>query len=160
MTEEDGHVSLLCLLDMPETPEELDALLKAFPNADNIALLHPVKDGRERLITPTRDHFKTLYKLLASIAAEATPEHEVLLRLSRQSSLSVRMLSMMLDVFEELDFIERSKGYVSFITQPVAKSLTASRHFVRLGEVAEMERYFMEGSLSELQDWMLSRQLG
>lgn len=160
MAEEEGQVSLLCLLDMPETPEQLDALLKAFPNADNIALLHPVKDGRERLIIPTRDHFKTLYKLLASIAAEATPEHEVLLRLSRQSSLSVRMLSMMLDVFEELDFIERSQGYVSFITQPVAKSLTASRHFVRLGQVAEMERYFMEGSLTELQDWMLSRQLG
>lgn len=160
MAEKEGQVSLLCLLDMPETPEQLDALLKAFPNADNIALLHPVKDGRERLIIPTRDHFKTLYKLLASIAAEATPEHEVLLRLSRQSSLSVRMLSMMLDVFEELDFIERSQGYVSFITQPVAKSLTASRHFVRLGQVAEMERYFMEGSLTELQDWMLSRQLG
>ncbi|WHY18362.1 single-stranded-DNA-specific exonuclease RecJ [Paenibacillus sp. G2S3] len=155
-----GHVSLLCLLDMPETPEQLDALLKAFPNADNIALLHSIKDGRERLIIPTRDHFKILYKLLASITAVATPEHEVLLRLSRQSSLSIRMLNNMLDVFEELEFIERSQGSVTFITQPTAKSLTASTHFVRLGQIAEMEQYFMEGSLSELQDWMLSRRLG
>ncbi|HBS45863.1 MAG TPA: hypothetical protein DEA91_17875, partial [Paenibacillus sp.] len=62
--------------------------------------------------------------------------------------------------FEELDFIERSQGSVTFITQPTAKSLTASNHFVRLGQMAEMEQYFMEGSLSELQDWMLSRRLG
>lgn len=158
--QESGHVSLLCILDMPETPEQLDALLQTFPNADNIALLHSIKDGRERLITPTRDHFKILYKLLASITSVATPENEVLLRLSRQSSLSIRMLNNMLDVFEELDFIKRSQGSVAFITQPVAKSLTASSHFVRLGQMAEMEQYFMEGSLSELQDWMLSRRLG
>ncbi|MEK5239248.1 single-stranded-DNA-specific exonuclease RecJ [Paenibacillus sp. FSL L8-0470] len=156
----EGKVSLLCLLDMPDTPEQLDAVLTAFPQAENIALLHSIRDGRDRLQIPTRDHFKSLYKLLASIAAAATPEHEVLLRLSRQSSLSVRMLGKMLEVFEELDFIKRSNGTITFVTQPAAKSLTASRHFVRLGETAEMEQYFMEGSLSELQEWMLSRRLG
>lgn len=153
-------ISLLCLLDIPETPEQLDALLTVFPDADNIALLHSIRDGRERLQIPTRDHFKALYKMLASIAAVAIAENEVLLRLSRQSSMSVRMLNMMLDVFEELDFIERSQGQILFITQPAAKSLTASRHFIRLGQVAEMEQYFMEGSRSEVQEWMLSRRLG
>lgn len=152
--------SLLCLLDMPETPEQLDALLGAFPDAGNIALLHTLRDGRDRLEIPTRDHFKTLYKWLASIASAATPEHEVLLRLSRHSTLSVRMLSKMLDVFEELEFIERSGGNVTFVSQPAAKSLTASRQFVRLGQTAEMERYFLESSVSELQDWMLSRLSG
>jgi single-stranded-DNA-specific exonuclease len=155
-----GPVSLLCLLDMPETPEQLDAVLAAFPQADNIALLHSLRDGRDRLQIPTRDHFKSLYKLLASIAASATPENEVLLRLSRQSPLSVRMLGKMLDVFEELDFIRRNNGTIAFVTQPAAKSLTASRHFVRLGQMAEMEQYFMEGTQSELQDWMLSRRAG
>lgn len=158
--QENDRLSLLCLLDMPETPEQLDAVLTAFPRAENIALLHSIRDGRDRLLIPTRDHFKSLYKLLASIASSATPEHEVLLRLSRQSSLSVRMLTKMLDVFEELDFIKRISGTIAFVTQPAAKSLTASRHFVRLGEIAEMEQYFMEGSLSELQDWMRSRRLG
>lgn len=156
----DGHISLLCLLDMPETPEQLDAVLAAFPQADNIALLHSLRDGRDRLQIPTRDHFKSLYKLLSSIAAAAVPENEVLLRLSRQSPLSVRMLGKMLDVFEELDFIRRMNGTIEFVTQPAAKSLTASRHFVRLGQMAEMEQYFMEGSQSELQDWMLSRRAG
>lgn len=155
--QEIGPVSLLCLLNLPETPEQLDVLIRAFPNAENIVLLHSIKDGRERLTMPTRDHFKTLYKLLASIAAVATPEQEVLLRLSRQASLSTRMLSKMLDVFEELDFIKRAEGKVSFITQPAAKSLTESRHFVRLGQLAEMEQYFMESSMSELQNWIMSR---
>ncbi|QSF44002.1 single-stranded-DNA-specific exonuclease RecJ [Paenibacillus tianjinensis] len=158
--EASGTISLLCLLDMPETPEQLDALLAAFPQVENIALLHSLRDGRDRLQIPTRDHFKALYKLLAGIAAAPTPEHEVLLRLSRQSPLSVRMLGKMLDVFEELEFIERSGGTISFVSQPSAKSLTASRQFVRLGQIAEMEQYFMEGSLRELEDWMLARRQG
>ncbi|MHA6530472.1 single-stranded-DNA-specific exonuclease RecJ [Paenibacillus sp. BAC0078] len=157
---ESTQVSLLCLLDMPETPEQLDALLAVFPNADNIALLHSIRDGRDRLQTPTREHFKSLYKLLAALAAAPTPENELLLRLSRQSAMSTRMLGKMLDVFEELDFIERSRGKISFVTQPAAKSLTASEHFVRLGQTAEIEQYFMEASRSELQDWMLSRRTG
>lgn len=157
---DEAGISLLCLLDMPESPEQLDALFAAFPRAENIALLHSIRDGRDRLQVPTRDHFKSLYKLIASIAATATPEHEVLLRLSRQSALSVRMLNRMLDVFAELNFIERSGGSITFVTQPAAKSLTASEHFIRLGKTAEMEQYFMEASRSELQEFMLSRRLG
>lgn len=158
--EHNGSVSLLCLLDMPETPEQLDALLTAFPQAENIVLLHALLDGRDRLQVPTRDHFKILYKLLASIAATAVPEREVLLRLSRQSSLSVRMLGRMLDVFEELEFIERTGGMVVFVPAPAAKSLSASRHFVRLGQTAEMEQYFLDGSARELESWMLARRQG
>lgn len=154
-----GRTSLLCLLHMPETPEQLDAVLAAVSEADNVALLHPVTEGRERLQIPTREHFKSLYKLLASIAAQPAHEPEVLLRLQRQSNLSLRMLAMMLDVFEELDFIERKQGLVSFVTKPSAKSLTASQHFVRLGQLAEMEQYFMESTPSELQEWMTSRRL-
>ncbi|WP_379134957.1 single-stranded-DNA-specific exonuclease RecJ [Paenibacillus sp. sgz500958] len=157
---EGERISLLCLLDMPESPEQLQAVAAAVSKADNIALLHPVKEGRERLQIPTREHFSTLYKLLASIAASSVPEHEVLLRLNRQSSLSIRMLTMMLDVFEELDFIERKQGFISFVTSPAAKSLSASEHYVRLGQLAEMERYFMESSPSELQDWMMATYLG
>jgi len=155
-----GRTSLLCLLDMPETPEQLEAVLAAVSEADNVALLNPVKERRERLQMPTREHFKALYKLLATIAAHPVPEHEALLQLTRQTSMSLRMLGMMLDVFEELGFIERKEGIVSFVTAPEAKSLTASRHFARLEQIAEMEQYFMESNPSELQDWMNSRRLG
>lgn len=159
-TRDEEGLSLLCVLDMPESPEQLEALFTAFPEAENIALLHSIRDGRDRLQVPTRDHFKSLYQWIATIAASPTPEHEVLLRLSRQSALGVRMVSRMLDVFDELDFIERSGGTITFVPQPAAKSLSTSEHFVRLGKTAEMEQYFMEGSRSELQEFMLSRRLG
>ena len=155
-----GRTSLLCLMEMPETPEQLDAVLAAASEADNIALLHPVREGRERLLIPTRDHFKSLYKLLAPITAQPLPEHEVLMHLNRQSMLGIRMLSMMLNVFEELGFIVREQGFITFVTEPEAKSLTNSQHFIRLGQIAEMEQYFMESSTSQLQDWMLSHRLG
>ncbi|WP_151735981.1 single-stranded-DNA-specific exonuclease RecJ [Paenibacillus tengchongensis] len=154
------RVSLLCLLDSPETPEQLDALLAVFPEPGNIALLHSVRERRDRLQTPTREHFAVLYKLLAAAAASPAPEHEVLLQLSRQSALGVRMVGKMLDVFAELDFITREDGRIAFVTKPAAKSLTASRHFVRLERAAEMERYFMEGSPHELEHWMQTRRLG
>lgn len=159
-TRDEEGLSLLCVLDMPESPEQLAALFTAFPETENIALLHSIRDGRDRLQVPTRDHFKSLYQWIATIAASPTPEHEVLLRLSRQSALGVRMVSRMLDVFDELDFIERSGGTITFVPQPAAKSLSTSEHFVRLGKTAEMEQYFMEGSRSELQEFMLSHRLG
>ncbi|MFD1772830.1 single-stranded-DNA-specific exonuclease RecJ [Paenibacillus rhizophilus] len=159
-----GHsgnpLSLLCLLDMPESPQQLDALLKTFPEVQNIALLHSLRQERDRLLVPTRDHFKTLYKWLAVIAAEPISEQEVLLRLSRKSPMSLRMLKMMLDVFEELDFIMREQGQLSFVTRPAARDLASSSHFMYLSELAEMEQYFTEGSTAELQEWMESRRLG
>ncbi|QWU15057.1 single-stranded-DNA-specific exonuclease RecJ [Paenibacillus sophorae] len=159
--EDDGsHVSLLCLLDMPETTQQLDALLQTFPEVENIALLHSLRQERERLLVPTREQFKMLYKWLAAIAAVPVPEQEALLRLSRKSPMSLRMLRMMLDVFEELDFIRREQGQLSFVTRPAARDLASSSHFMRLSELAEMEQYFMEGSPSELQEWMESRRLG
>lgn len=157
---EAAEVTLLCLLDMPESPEQLEALFTTFPRMENIALLHSIRDGRDRLQIPTRDHFAALYKWIASIAASPTPEPEVLRRLSRQSALGARMLNRMLDVFAELEFIDRSGGKIRFVPQPAAKSLTASEHFNRLGKTAELEQYFMEGSRSELQEFMLSRRLG
>ncbi|WP_238653420.1 single-stranded-DNA-specific exonuclease RecJ [Paenibacillus piscarius] len=157
---EPAEVTLLCLLDMPESPEQLESLFTVFPGAENIALLHSIRDGRDRLQVPTREHFAALYKWIASIAASPTPEPEVLRRLSRQSALGARMLNRMLDVFAELDFIDRSGGKITFVPQPAAKSLTASEHFIRLGKTAEMEQYFMEGSRSELQEFLLSRRLG
>ncbi|AHV98522.1 single-stranded-DNA-specific exonuclease RecJ [Paenibacillus sabinae] len=160
----EGHtgnpVSLLCLLDMPESLQQLDALLQAFPDTQNIALLHSLREERDRLLIPTRDHFKTLYKWLAAIAAEPLPEQEALLRLTRQSRMSLRMLKMMLDVFEELGFIRRERGQVSFVTRPAARDLASSSHFTHLSELAEMERYFSEGSTAELQEWMEARRLG
>lgn len=154
------RVSVLCLLDMPESAEQLDAVLSTFPVVDNVALLHAIRERRERLQVPTREHFKALYKLVAAVAAAPTPEHEVLLRLSRQTPLSLRMLNMMLDVFEELEFIKRGQGMISFVKEPAAKSLTASRHYVRLTREAEMEQYFMDSSFPELQDFVLSRRQG
>lgn len=152
--------SLLCVLDMPESPEQLDALLQTFPEVQNIVLLHTLAGDRDRLLIPTRDHFKVIYKGLAAIAAEPVTEQEALVSLSRRTQLSPRMLRMMLDVFDELEFIRRDSGKIFFVTRPAARDLASSSRFNYLSELAEMERYFMEGSPSELQRWIESRRLG
>lgn len=153
-------VTLVCLLDMPESARQLDAVLEAFPNVENIALLHSLPGERDRLLVPTREHFKAIYKWLAAIAASPVSEQEALLTLGRKLPLSLRMLRMMLDVFEELGFIRKESGRIAFVTRPAARELTSSSRFVQLSELAEMERYFMESSPAELWQWMESRRLG
>ncbi|SET69120.1 single-stranded-DNA-specific exonuclease RecJ [Paenibacillus sp. NFR01] len=158
---EDGRLSLLCLIDLPDTPEQLEAVLAGLPQADNIALLHPARSGvKERLFKPTRELFISLYKMLAAIAASPVKEQEALLRLCRQSELSPRMIRKMLDVFEELEFIERSQGQVVFVKQPQAKNLTASLNYIRLSQIAEMEQYLLDGSSSDIHEWMFTRRTG
>ena len=45
-------------------------------------------------------------------------ENEVVARLQKQTSLSERMLLKVLDVFEELAFIQRDEGQITFIPKP------------------------------------------
>ncbi|WP_310552020.1 single-stranded-DNA-specific exonuclease RecJ [Paenibacillus glufosinatiresistens] len=149
--------SLLCLLDMPESPEELEAIHRLFPEAENVALLHPIRSGRERLQPPSREIFKLLYQQLAALTASPLPEREVLAALCRRCSLNIRMVASMLDVFEELEFIRRADGQITFVVSPASRSLTTSSHYQRLGQMAEMERVFMEGSVPQLREWLRER---
>lgn len=155
-----GRLSLLCLLDLPRTPEELEAVTRIFAQAENVALLNPRSTAGDRLQIPTRDLFKTLYRWLAALAASPVQEQEALRRLARQSGLTGRMLKHMLDVFEELDFIKRENGLLAFVPQPQARSLDSSRRFVMLGRLAEAERHFQESGQQELQEWIRAHMAG
>lgn len=162
VAEEGGSetVSAVFVLDLPETPSHMDHLLSAFRTAGNIFLLHPVRSSRERLLAPDREQFKKLYVTLAQLASAPAAEREIIAHLSRRFSLSHRMVSKVLDVFEELVFIERLGGMVSFVTKPDKKPLDASRHFRELGQLAEMEQHLLYGSTAQLTHWMMTRSIG
>lgn len=153
-------ISVLFVLDVPETPGQLDALLSTFRSVPNIFLLHPVRSKRDSLQIPTRDQFKKLYIMLASLCSKPVSEEKVIAQMQRSSALSQRMLGKVLDVFEELVFIKRAEGMITFITKPEKKPLDASLHFRELNELAEMEQHLLHASTEQLTHWMMARTKG
>ncbi|WP_268741783.1 single-stranded-DNA-specific exonuclease C-terminal domain-containing protein [Paenibacillus vortex] len=56
-------ISVLFVLDVPETAEQLDGFMSAFHSVPNIFMLHPTRSQRERLLIPDREQFKKLVRL-------------------------------------------------------------------------------------------------
>ncbi|KOY18194.1 hypothetical protein AMS66_01305 [Paenibacillus xylanivorans] len=70
------------------------------------------------------------------------------------------MITMMLDVFEELSFITREDGKIVFVDNPPKRELTASRHYQALESMAETEQVMLDASTPQLTQWMISRMKG
>lgn len=155
IAEQEGKedVTTLFVLDAPQSTRQLDEIMTTFKSLRNIFLLHAT-DVREKLQVPDRELFKKLYILLSRIGSDPILERDVLSQISRQSSTSVRMLSKMMDVFEELSFIERSNGYITLVSKPSKKDLDHSFHFRELGNLAEMEHHLLYANTAQLMDWM------
>ncbi|MGO4791929.1 single-stranded-DNA-specific exonuclease RecJ [Paenibacillus sp. 2KB_20] len=153
-------ISVLFVLDVPETAEQLDAFMSAFHSVPNIFMLHPTRNLHERLQIPDREQFKKLYVSLAGMTSAPMSENEVVARLQKQTSLSTRMLLKVLDVFEELAFIQRVQGQITFIPKPEKKPLDASRHFRELSDLADMEQHLLHAGTEQLTQWMMSRTKG
>nr|WP_211184588.1 single-stranded-DNA-specific exonuclease RecJ [Paenibacillus lemnae] len=157
---ETGQISVLFIVDLPEMPSQMDELMSQFRQVPNIFLLHPARDQRERLQIPTREQFKTLYTVLARTGAESVARSDIIARMRKQSGLSVRMLSKVLNVFEELSFIKVSGDMISFVPNPDKKPLDASSHFRELASMAEMEQHLLFGNTTQVMDWMKNRSQG
>ncbi|MWV45499.1 single-stranded-DNA-specific exonuclease RecJ [Paenibacillus sp. HJL G12] len=151
------QITTLFMVHVPDSAEQLDALLASFKNLSNVFLLHAGRSKGEQLTIPSRDQFKLLYVLLMRMAAEPIREQEALARLSQQSSSSLRMVTMMMDVFEELSFIERRDGDIVVIPKPPKRELSSSMHFTNLGSLAEMEQHLVYAGTPQCTSWIISR---
>ncbi|MOA19790.1 hypothetical protein D3C78_1401950 [compost metagenome] len=84
-------------------------------------------------------------------------EDELIQALKARTSLSRRMLVMTLDVFEELDFIERVSGIIMVNNAPSKRPLDSSSKYKELGWLAEMEQMMLHSRASQITEWMLAR---
>ncbi|WP_138227662.1 single-stranded-DNA-specific exonuclease RecJ [Paenibacillus algicola] len=153
-------LSVMFMVDLPDSLDELDSLLAAFRDVPNIVLLHSARDPQERLQVPTREQFKTLYAVLAGLGSRPASSKDVVASMKKHSALSDAMLSQVLKVFEELAFIQVSEGHIYFVPKPEKKPLEASAHFRSLTRLAEMEQYMKFGSADQVRHWMYSRTAG
>nr|WP_237691011.1 single-stranded-DNA-specific exonuclease RecJ [Paenibacillus caui] len=154
------EVTTLFVIDSPETPQQLDSLIASFAAVERIYLLHSVGEIKERVEFPSREQFKKVYALLRKAAVQAAAEADLLPWLSRQTRLSVRMLAMTLEVFEELNFISRNRGMVTVNPAPSKQQLESSIRYKELSLLAEMEHYLLYAEVSQLTEWIQTRMKG
>ncbi|MEW4370916.1 single-stranded-DNA-specific exonuclease RecJ [Paenibacillus kandeliae] len=153
-------IRTLCLLSLPAHIQQLDHMFTTFTSLENIILLHDPPNQQERLQIPDRDIFKLIYGWLSKSSQHMSDESKLVPYLSQKTSSSVRMVQMMLDVFEELEFIVRQNGTVQMNTAPAKRPLHSSQLYRELGELAEMEYMLCESDLPQLTSWMISRMQG
>jgi single-stranded-DNA-specific exonuclease len=156
----DKHLESLFVLDIPETAEQWTAMQSMIVKANNVILLHRTVEPKQRLQRPSRDDFKRIYVLVSKWGQEAVPEKEMIEALSRQCGYSVRMMSKVMDVFEELSFIKRHSGTLTFVTNPPKQSLTDSRNYQAIEQLAEMEKAMFDLAAPQLMQWMKSQTKG
>lgn len=109
---------------------------------------------------PSRELFKRIYMLVFKWKAEPVDEQEITPVLSRQCGCSARMITMMLDVFEELSFISREDGKITVMDNPPKRDLTSARQYQALEHMAETEQVMLDASTPQLTQWMISRMKG
>lgn len=84
---------------------------------------------------PEREDFGKVYQQLKQLSQ--VPLEGLNVRLSKQSGLSLATVELMLDVFEELQFIERSNGLMSAASSPQKRDLASSERYRKAKEQCE-----------------------
>ncbi|EGL19650.1 MULTISPECIES: single-stranded-DNA-specific exonuclease RecJ [unclassified Paenibacillus] len=138
-------------------PRSLAQLERALAQADGIRRCYAVfadpvpQDGGAM---PTRDQFKAVYASVRQQGMWDLRNPALLQSFSRRSGLSAAMISFVLDVFEELGFIEKAGGVVRPVAAPSKRDLTTSRKYQERLSRAEVDRVCVYTSAKELSDWI------
>lgn len=148
------QVNSLFVLELPDAPIEWNRMLSIFKGLERIYLLHPNRSAQEVLIPPSRELFKEVYKLLRAFPRSKVLEAELLPLLEARTSLSRRMLEMIMDVFQELDFVVREEGSIEVSESPSKKPLEASQRYLELIRQAEIEQMLLHGQVAQISEWL------
>lgn len=150
-------VTTLFILELPNSPVEWNRILASFGALERVYLLHSKIPVQELLEPPSRDQFKQVYALLRSYAAEGQPEDKLISAMMARTRLSRRMLTLTMDVFEELGFIARSSGIVTVMPSPSKRPLESSVRYRDLGLLAETEQMLLRAKVSQISEWLRTR---
>jgi single-stranded-DNA-specific exonuclease len=115
-----------------DPPPSLDALVRGLnacaDTAERLYFLFGDAELDDVLVRmPTRDEFKRLYQVLKG--KNGISLHKHLSSLMRVTGLQKRALSFMIQVFEELGFLEVRQGEIHLHPEPRKRALTESKRY-------------------------------
>lgn len=140
-------------------PENLGMLRQLIARAERVQRWYALFVEEERspyVGLPSRDMFKKVYVAMQQAGVRDIPHQELLAGLSKRSGFSPAMIQFMIEVFEELTFIERVGNVYRLVPSPAKKELTSSATFQRRCRRDEVEKVLVYSSSQELMDWFLS----
>ncbi|WP_442603514.1 single-stranded-DNA-specific exonuclease RecJ [Paenibacillus sp. KN14-4R] len=103
---------------------------------------------------PSREQFKTLYGLLGRAGSWETQSSLFERQLAKRLQVSETSATFMLQVFEQLGFIEHEGDQSRLAAQPPKRDLTASYLYQARQNRSEVEQLCMFSSAKELEHWI------
>ncbi|TBL81594.1 single-stranded-DNA-specific exonuclease RecJ [Paenibacillus thalictri] len=143
---------------LPGTLSELDTAIGAAAGAERFYAAFADGGSKESATMPSRDMFKLVYTSLLRGEAGSQERFSAMLRgLSKRSGLSEKLIRFMIEVFEELGFVEGKQGGFIPIPSPAKKELSESIKYKRRSSLAEIERHLVYTSGKEIAEWFFAR---
>ncbi|UQZ86787.1 Single-stranded-DNA-specific exonuclease RecJ [Paenibacillus konkukensis] len=139
-----------------DLPAQLGALEQVIVSASGAERWYAVFSGSpaNQGPLPNRDIFKTVYGAVLKLGDQAFPASYITEALSRRSGQSQQLIQFILDVFEELGFIQRRPEGYRAVSNPAKKDLTASRLYRQRQHSLDVEQTLVYSSAQELHEWI------
>jgi single-stranded-DNA-specific exonuclease len=151
------EASDIVLCSLPFQLSEVEAVIRTARNAERFYAAFSCAGEPESAVLPSRDMFKLVYTSL--LREGRTPEgfSGMVRRLHQRSGLSEKLIRFMMEVFEELGFVEQIGDAYIPVPSPAKKDLSASRKFQMRSARADVEQALIYSSSRELSEWICAR---
>lgn len=147
------------LLDPPPTMTAFRQMSDAFPHVERFYFLYGDTDWDHLLVkVPNREQFKLFYQTIHTKEQLSLSRHFPALQ--RKTGLSKRMLTFMIRVFQELEFIQIEQNQMKMLPNPSKKPLSASPYYQEQLEKEQVMQQFIYSSYQELCNYIFAEHGG
>lgn len=159
MNDREQHPPYLVFVDPPPTLDHFQQVLERLQHAERLYFLHGDADFDSFFVrVPSREQFKLFYQTIYGRKSFSLTRH--LSSLQRKTGLSKQMLTFMIQVFEELGFVQVERGELMLRENPPKRSLTESSYYQEQLAKEQVLQRFIYSSYQELCDYIYQQQGG
>lgn len=151
-----GGLRDLILYTLPSGEEQLRNGLSRLKRIERIYAVFAEENGGVPGSLPDRDAFKSLYALLNKQERIADSDERIWSGLSKRTGLSRSAIRFVLQVFEELGFLQREGTQLAMVKTPVKRELAESETYRMLMNRGRMEQLYIYSSAAELTGHLLT----
>jgi single-stranded-DNA-specific exonuclease len=146
----------IVLLSLPASLAALRRLIRRAEKAERWYVLFAEEETSAAVGLPSRDMFKKVYAWLRQAGDRYIPSQQLLLGLGRRSGFPPATIQFMIEVFEELSFIERVGNGYRVVPSPARQELMNSAKFRSRFEREEVEKALVFSSSQQLTEWIVT----
>ncbi|WP_139278960.1 single-stranded-DNA-specific exonuclease RecJ [Seinonella peptonophila] len=148
--------SAVAYVDPPERLDQFSKSLTYLSHVERFYFLYGDQSFEQALLpAPTRDHFKLLYQTILSQPSFPF-EHRIMQSLEKRTGLSIKLIRLIFQVFEELGFIERKAGLFHVVSEPPKRSLHDSSIYLQHLNREKVGERLIYSSYQELCKYLFS----